>query len=58
MDNVSYPDSRATLREVVENDATRPLVLAADEWDSLAIAPPTVIPELAKLFMAPSIFDE
>jgi hypothetical protein len=57
MDNVSYPDSK-TVRDVVKFDAVHPLVLEADEWDALATALPTVIPELAKLFSAPSIFGE
>jgi len=55
--NLRYPDAE-TLREVIELDAARPLVLAPDEWDALAIEPPRVIPELAKLFAQPSVFDK
>jgi len=57
MDRVPYPDAE-TVREVVESDAVRPLVLEPNEWDALAAAPPAVIPELAKLFSTPSIFGE
>ena len=60
MDEVRYPDVDAwdILSEATSADRARPLVLSTREWDQLATAPPTIIPELAKLFSEPSIFDE
>ena len=58
MEEVRYPDSTPfdLLGEVLE-DRTQSLVLTAEEWDRLAVEPPAVIPELAKLFSEPTIFE-